>query len=110
MSEGLNHELIHNNKFITLTLKDFPASELRSLALEIESKNSPCIVILSSENDDKISLMIKVSKDIASNYSAAEILNKLSSTYDLKGGGNQELAQAGGSGDISLKDAINLLR
>ena len=55
------------------------------------------IIIFASKIEGKISIVIVVSKDIASSRGASELAKKISGIVGGSGGGNDELAQEGGS-------------
>lgn len=100
------HEMVDGDKFMKLTLDNFPASELRTLASSILQKHGAGIIILASRQDDKTSLLIQVSKELTSKWPANALLKQLEVLWPLKGGGNAESVQAGSSHIISL-DNLN---
>ena len=57
------------------------------------------VVVYISKLDDKLSVLVGVSKNITSEYNAGNIVKKLTGFIGGSGGGQADLAQAGG-GDI----------
>lgn len=110
IASGLKHELINNIKFIVTHIDDFPPSELRNLAINISQQYASSVVVLTSQQAGKTAILIHVSKDLISQLSAANILKKISSVHEFKGGGNAELAQAGLLGYVSLDEIMDIIR
>jgi len=69
---------------------------LKSLVDYVKSKLSPVIVVLSTIENQKIHLIVGVSKDVSKKYRASHIVSELAPIIGGKGGGRDDLAQAGG--------------
>ena len=75
-------------------------SKLLRMALQDMVKNhNNLVVVYTSKLDDKLSVLVGVSKNITSEYNAGNIVKKLTGFIGGSGGGQADLAQAGG-GDI----------
>ncbi len=75
-------------------------SKLLRIAIQDMIKNhNNLVVVYASKLDNKLSVLVGVSKNITSEYNAGDIVKKLTGFIGGSGGGQAELAQAGG-GDI----------
>ncbi|MBI2413218.1 MAG: alanine--tRNA ligase [Deltaproteobacteria bacterium] len=82
------------------------AKELREMADALRSKLGSGIVVLAAVQDSKALLLAAVTKDLTKKYSAGEIIKRLAPTVGGRGGGKEDLAQAGGPDPSGIKDAI----
>ena len=84
--------------------------ELKNIS-DLIKKNFPSgIIILMTEKNKKLSIVVSVTKDLVKNYNALEVLKKLTSFLDGKGGGGREdLAQGGAPYSKDLKEIKNFL-
>ncbi len=82
------------------------AKELREMADALRSKLGSGIVVLAAVQDSKALLLAAVTKDLTKKYSAGEIIKRLAPTVGGRGGGKEDLAQAGGPDPAGIKDAI----
>ena len=63
-----------------------------------------------TEKNKKLSIVVSVTKDLVQNYNALEVLKKLTSFLDGKGGGGRkDLAQGGAPYSKDLKEIKNFL-
>lgn len=88
---------------------NFDSKNIRIAAENIANNNNDFVVIFTKKAQDRISLVIAVSREFVSVYNAGEIAKKLSVIIGGSGGGQSTMAQAGGSYEISyeaLKDHI----
>ena len=72
-----------------------------------ETKKEKIIILLCTLENDKITLLSSVSKDIASYFPADELMRFLSSQIGGKGGGRKEMAQGGGNNIAQLETVLN---
>ena len=79
---------------------------LRKLVDYVKSKISPVIVVLSTLENEKIHLIVGVSKDLSKKYRASSIVSEIAPKIDGKGGGRDDLAQAGGTKTEGLNEII----
>ena len=71
-------------------------SSLRSNLDDLKNKIENSLIILIGNNNSKSQVIVSVSKSLESNFSAKSIMNLISSKTNLKGGGKDDFAQAGG--------------
>jgi len=63
-------------------------------------------VVLSTLENEKIHLIVGVSKDLSKKYRASSIVSEIAPKIDGKGGGRDDLAQAGGTKTEGLNEII----
>jgi alanyl-tRNA synthetase len=102
------HEIISGDKFVKLNLQDFAAADLKLMANSAIMQYEAKIILIALQQSNKTSVFIQVAKEALHKYSAANILKKLPISWELKGGGNAEVAQAGSNQLLNL-DGVNLL-
>ncbi len=73
-----------------------PAGELRNLADTLRDKLGSGVVVLASRDEEKVSLIATVSKDLTSRLSAGNLVKSLAAVVGGRGGGRPDFAQAGG--------------
>ena len=71
-------------------------SSLRSNLDDLKNKIDNSLIILIGNNNTKSQVIVSVSKNLEQSFSAKNILNLISSKTNLKGGGKDDFAQAGG--------------
>ena len=79
---------------------------LRKLVDYVKSKISPVIVVLSTVENEKINLIVGVSKDLSKKYKASSIVSEIAPKIGGKGGGRDDLAQAGGTNIKGLSEIM----
>jgi alanyl-tRNA synthetase len=87
-------------KIISSKLDGVQVADLRTLTDSLRDRlGSSCVCLISTE-EDKMQMIVAVSKDLSKKISAGDIVKKLVVISGGKGGGRPDLAQAGG-GDIN---------
>jgi alanyl-tRNA synthetase len=79
---------------------------LRDLSDQKIQKLGSGIAALGAVTDGKVTLIIRVSKDLASKYHAGNILKEIAPIVGGTGGGRPDMAQGGGSKPEALKEAL----
>ncbi len=90
-------------KVVSSRLDGLQVAELRSLTDSLRDRLGTSCVCLISTEEEKMQMIVAVSKDLSKKISAGDIVKKLIEVSGGKGGGRPDLAQAGG-GDISKID------
>jgi alanyl-tRNA synthetase len=93
-----------------VTALEVPAAnpkELRDMADRIRDRLRSGIVVLGAAADSKAMLVVTVTKDLTSRYSANDIVKRLAETVGGTGGGRPDMAQAGGSRPEGLAQALD---
>jgi len=90
-------EKIGNTQLLMKRLEGIPAGELKSALDVLKNNISSGVVALSAVFEDKVSLLVYVTKDQQGKISAGDIIKNIAPEIDGRGGGKPEMAQAGGT-------------
>ncbi len=82
------------------------AKIMRKLVDQMKMKLGDAAVILGAEKDDKAILIAGVSKSCVDRISAQRLINAIASQVDGKGGGRDDMAEAGGKNPAALDKAL----
>ena len=108
--DAINFIDISGVKFLGKVLVDVPAKELKSLADDFKEQIGSGVVALVSTNEDKVSLVVGVTKDLTNNLNAIDLVRVGSVIVNGKGGGGRpDMAQAGGSDITKVAEAISAI-
>jgi len=102
LTEQEINKIAKNINTIKLVYKHIDNIDAKLLRISVQNtikNHNNLVLVYSSKLDDKLSLLIGVSKNITQHYNAGNIIKKLSNFIGSSGGGQADLAQAGG-GDI----------
>ncbi len=80
--------------------------DLRETADTLRARLGSGIVVLGSRQDSKAILLAAVTKDLTKRFSAGEIIKRLATVVGGKGGGREDMAQAGGNDVEKIDEAI----
>ncbi|MDY0185894.1 MAG: alanine--tRNA ligase [Desulfuromonadaceae bacterium] len=86
-------------------LDGLDGKKLREQSDKLRDQLPSGIIVLAGENDEKVALLVAVSKDLHGRIKAGEIIKPLAEMIGGRGGGRPDLAQAGGS-EVSKVDAM----
>jgi alanyl-tRNA synthetase len=78
---------------------------LRGLSDSLRDRIGRGVVVLAAENDDKVQLLVTVSKDLTARITAGQLVKDLAPIVGGKGGGRPDFAEAGGR-DVSRIDDL----
>jgi alanyl-tRNA synthetase len=94
-------------KFATRVLADLPAKELKPMADALKKQVGSGVVALVSVAEGKASLVVGVTGDLTSRFSAVDLVRAGSAALGGKGGGGRpDMAQAGGPDGAAAEDAV----
>ncbi|MBO1512536.1 alanyl-tRNA editing protein [Metabacillus bambusae] len=102
-----NVQIIHERKVVQVIFKNRPISELQQLARSITNVTNDILVLLISENEDKLQLVCSRSKEINGNMN--QLLKGVLPVINGRGGGNDSFAQGGGERTISAEQLMREL-
>jgi alanyl-tRNA synthetase len=85
------------------------AKDLRDFGDKLRDKLGSGILALGTAKDDKVNLIVMVSKDLIGRFHAGTIIKELASILGGTGGGKPDLAQAGGKDPSKLDAALEAL-
>nr|WP_278988913.1 alanine--tRNA ligase [Plesiomonas shigelloides] len=106
-------DLVHNaievkgKKLLVSLLKNGDAKALRTMVDDLKNQLGSGIVVLGLVQDDKVSLIAGVTKDLVGQVKAGELVSMLAVQVGGKGGGRPDMAQAGGSDAAALPAALD---
>jgi alanyl-tRNA synthetase len=81
-------------------------SALRELAEQLRDKLGESVVLVASEHEGKVQLVLTVAKALTGRYKAGEMIRGIAQIVGGSGGGRPDLAQAGGADVSRLDEAI----
>jgi alanyl-tRNA synthetase len=81
-------------------------SALRELAEQLRDKLGDSVVLIASEHEGKVQLVLTVAKGLTGRYKAGEMIRGIAQLVGGSGGGRPDLAQAGGSDVSKLDEAV----
>jgi alanyl-tRNA synthetase len=81
--------------------------ELRALADQLRDKLKSGVIALGGVKDDKVSLLVVVTRDLTARLKAGELIKDMAAAVGGTGGGRPEMAQAGGKNPEGLDAALN---
>ncbi len=87
-------------------LEGVDAGALRGLQDELKQKLKSGIVVLGIAGDEKVNLIVGVTKDLTQQVKAGELVAMVAAQVGGKGGGRPDMAQAGGSQPAHLDKAL----
>jgi alanyl-tRNA synthetase len=93
-------------KVLSTVVKGVEAKALRTMVDDFKNQLGSAIIVLGIAEQDKVSLIVGVTKDLVSTVRAGELVNFVAQQVGGKGGGRPDMAQAGGSQPQNLDSAI----
>ncbi|GAA0791676.1 alanyl-tRNA synthetase [Marinobacterium sediminicola] len=91
-------------KVLAAKLEGVEPKALRDTLDQLKSKLGSGVVVLITAQDDKVSLIAGVTKDLTGQIKAGDLVRELASRLGGKGGGRPDMAQGGGT-DVSAVPA-----
>jgi len=107
ISDNLEEVIVGQVNLIYQNLIDVSPKDLRKLMDDTKARVKSAIIILIGDQDGKKMLIVGVTNDLVDKYSANEIVKIISEFSDIKGGGRNDMAQAGGSNKKKKNQIIN---
>ncbi|GAC1483080.1 MAG: hypothetical protein NVS2B11_08590 [Acetobacteraceae bacterium] len=96
---------------VARNLGDVPPRDLKSMAEAIGTGIGSGVVAVVSTAEGKASIVVRVSPDLVSRFSAVELVRVASAAVGGKGGGGRpDLAQAGGPDAAAADAALEAIR
>jgi alanyl-tRNA synthetase len=91
-------------------VQGFNAKTLRDTVDQLKNKLGASVVVLASVDDDKVSIVAGVSKDLTHKVQAGELVNMIAQQVGGKGGGRADMAMAGGNNAAALPAALSSVK
>ncbi len=89
-------ETLGDTRFVARKVTGLEKGSLRGLADSLRDRLGQGVVVLASENDGKVSLVVSVSKDLVDRVHAGQVVKAIAPIVGGGGGGRPDFAQAGG--------------
>ena len=96
-------------KVLTRRADGMDAKDLRDFGDKLRDKMGSGILALGSFKDEKVSLIVMVSKDLTGRFHAGTIIKELAPILGGTGGGKPDMAQSGGKDPAKLDAALEAL-
>ena len=80
--------------------------DLRDFGDKLRDRMQSGVLALGSVKDDKVNLIVMVTKDLVGRLHAGQIVKELAGTLGGTGGGKPDLAQAGGKDPGKIDEAL----
>ncbi len=100
---------INGVKVLSVRQDGLSANELRTLSDNIKDKLKSGIILITSVNDGNASFICRITKDLHTKYHAGDILKKIVSVCDGRGGGKPHMAQGGTKELGKLDKALDMV-
>ena len=94
-------------KVLAAILEGADTKTLRDTVDQLKNKLGTAAVILASVEDEKITLIAGISKDITDKIRAGDLVGHVAAQVGGKGGGRPDMAQGGGNQPENLNTALN---
>ncbi|MCW7548614.1 alanine--tRNA ligase [Photorhabdus sp. APURE] len=94
-------------KLLVSQLSNTEPKMLRMMVDDLKNQLDSAIIVLSTISDDKVSLIVGVTKDLTAKIKAGELISSVAQQIGGKGGGRPDMAQAGGSDVEALPSALD---
>ncbi|MFT6834236.1 MAG: alanyl-tRNA synthetase [Francisellaceae bacterium] len=102
-------EKINGIQVITNFIPDVDNQFLREEIDSYKSRFDKVVVVLASDYDNKVNIVIGVSKNITDKIKAGDLARELALLVDGKGGGRPDMAQAGGSNISKIETMLSFV-
>jgi alanyl-tRNA synthetase len=96
-------------KVLAKRLDGMEPKDLRDFGDKLRDKLGSGVLALGSAKDEKVSLIVMVSKDLVGRFHAGHLIKDMAAILGGTGGGKPDLAQAGGKDTGKLDEALGAL-
>ncbi len=93
-------------KLIARRVSGLEKSALRGLSDSLRDRLGSGVVVIASENDGKVALVVSVTKDLTGRIQAGRVVKELAPIVGGGGGGRPEFAEAGGKDPKKIDELI----
>ena len=93
-------------KLVTRRVEGLEKGALRGLSDSLRDRLGSGVVVLASELDGKVSLVVAVSKDLTNRVQAGRLVKELAPIIGGGGGGRPDFAEAGGKDATKIDDLL----
>jgi alanyl-tRNA synthetase len=100
-------QVVAGVKLIARRVEGLEKSALRQLSDSLRDRVGSGVVIIASQNDGKVSLVISVSKDLTDRIQAGRLVKELAPIVGGGGGGRPDFAEAGGKDPSRIEELLS---
>ena len=101
-------KVVNDVKYIAAKVQVKDMNQLRQLADQWKQKAISDVLVLATENDDKVNLLAAVSPNgLEKGIKAGDLIKAIAPIVGGGGGGRPDMAQAGGKNPAGIPDALN---
>jgi alanyl-tRNA synthetase len=100
---------VNGVKVLSLRTEVTDRSGLRELAEQLRDKLGSSVVMVASEADGKVQMVLTVARGLTDKYQAGNLIRPLATLVGGSGGGRPDMAQAGGTEVAKLDQAVAAL-
>jgi alanyl-tRNA synthetase len=93
-------------KLVTKRVSGLEKQALRGISDSLRDRLGSGVVVLASDHDGKVSLVVSVSKDLTSRVKAGQMVKELAPLVGGAGGGRPDFAEAGGKDPSRIDDLL----
>jgi alanyl-tRNA synthetase len=93
-------------KLVTKRVSGLEKSALRGISDSLRDRVGSGVVVLASENDGKVGLVVSVTKDLVARIQAGRIVKELAPIVGGGGGGRPDFAEAGGKDPSKIDELL----
>ncbi len=94
-------------KLVTKRVSGLEKSALRGISDSLRDRIGSGVVVLASENDGKVGLVVSVTKDLTSKIQAGRLVKELAPIVGGGGGGRPDFAEAGGKDPSKIDELLS---
>jgi len=102
-------KVVNGVRVLARRVENMDPKDLRDFGDKLRDNIKSGILALGTAKDDKVSLIVMVSKDLTSKYHAGNLIKEMAAVLGGTGGGKPDLAQAGGKDPAKLDAALQAL-
>ena len=103
-------EQINGVNVVVQQIDNVDAKVLRTMVDDLKNQLGTAIIVFGSVVDDKVSLIVGVTKDLTDKIKAGELVGEMAQHVGGKGGGRPDMAMAGGSEPQHLSNALTFAK
>lgn len=93
-------------RVVTKEFADLDNSQLRAVAEHLRSRMGTGVIVLASQNDGKVALLVAVTPNLTARFDATKLIKKIAPIVRGGGGGRPEMAEAGGKAPDQIGAAL----
>ncbi len=98
---------VHGVKVLAMQVPGVERGQMRTLVDNLRNKLGSCVVALASTTDNKVALIVGVTKDLTPKVHAGKIMQQIAKQVGGSGGGRPDMAEGGGENPAALDRALD---